>query len=390
LENRKRFVVATAIVVAVIVYGSLYPFVFERPVEGIEPALRALFASRAEMPARSAVIANVLLYMPLGFCAVLASRDRARAAGRIVLVTLIGALLSVGIELAQFLDQGRVTDAPDVYANTIGTLLGAVGGRLTGGSFRWPFLSEITAARIPALLLAAWIGYRLFPYVPAIDLHKYWIAVAPVIRHPRPSAYDLFRYTAIWLAISALIEAIVGSKRIWLYFPLFAVAVLVGKMMIVDAVLSMADIAGAASALVWRGLLGFSASVRTAVVALAFCSAVVAERLEPFRFGAIAGPFEWTPFWGFIAGDPAIETLAFLQKFFLYGGAIWLLVNAGLRLAPATLLIAVMLFATSQAERFLPSRSAEVTDAVMALLIGGIFALIGSKSDWVRGEFGAD
>lgn len=390
MERRKRFVVATAIVVAIIVYGSLYPFVFESPIDGIQPALRALFASRAEIPSRSTFIANVLLYMPLGFCAVLACRRRAGSAGRIVLIAAIGALLSVSIELAQFFDQGRVTDAPDVYANTIGTLLGAVGGRLTGGSFRWPLLSEINVARIPTLLLAAWIGYRLFPYVPAIDLHKYWIAIAPVIRHPRPTAYDLFRYTAIWLAIAALIEAIVGSKRIWAYFPLFAVAVLVGKVMVVDAVLSMADIAGAASALVWRGLLGFSASVRSAVVALAFCSAVVAERLEPFRFDAVAGPFGWTPFWGFISGDPAIETLAFLQKFFLYGGAIWLLVNAGLRLAPATLLISAMLFAASQAERLLPGRSAEVTDAVMALVIGGIFALIGSRSDWVRSEFGAD
>ncbi len=390
MENRKRFVVATAIVVAVIVYGSLYPFVFERPVDGIEPALRALLASRAETPARSTVIANVLLYMPLGFCAILASRDRAGGAARIVLITLIGALLSVSIELAQFFDQGRVTDAPDVYANTIGTLLGAVVGRLTGGSIRWPLLSEITTARIPTLLLTAWIGYRLFPYVPAIDLHKYWEALKPVILHPTLSAYDLFRYTAMWLAIAALVEAIVGSRRIWFCFPLFAVAVLVGKVMVVDAVLNTAEIAGAASALVWRGLLGFSASVRTVVVALAFCGYVVAERLEPFRFLPVAGPFGWTPFWGFISGDPAIETLAFLQKFFLYGGAIWLLVNAGLRLAPATVLIATMLFATSQAERLLPGRSAEVTDAVMALIIGGIFALIGSKSDWVRGEFGAD
>ncbi|HEY2540894.1 MAG TPA: VanZ family protein [Stellaceae bacterium] len=390
MEGRKRFAIATVVVAVIIIYGSLYPFMFRPPVDGIKPALDALWASRAALPSRSAAIANILLYMPFGFCAVLALRNEAGSGAWVVLVTMMGALLSISMELAQFFDQDRVTDAPDVYVNTIGTLLGAVCGRLMRPGFRWPMVAEMGAARVPALLLAAWIGYRLFPYVPAIDLHKYWQAIAPVILHPRLTAYGLFRYTAIWLAIAALLEAIVGSRRIWLYFPLFAVAVLVGKVMVVDAVLSMADIAGAASALVWRGLLGISASVRTAVVALAFCSDVVAERLEPFQFGTIAGPFGWTPFWGFISGDPAIETLAFLQKFFLYGGAIWLLVNAGLRLAPATLLIAAMLFATSQAERFLPGRSAEVTDAVMALLIGGIFALIGSKSDWVRGEFGAD
>jgi VanZ family protein len=384
LEASKRFAVAAAIAAAIIIYGSLYPFVFRPPAEGMEPALQALWASRAAAPSRTAAIANILLYMPLGFCAVLALGRGARNAPRVVLVTGIGALLSVSMELAQFFDQDRVTDAPDVYANTIGTLLGAVGGRLMGPGFRWPLLAEIAAARVPTLLLAAWVGYRLFPYVPAIDLHKYWVALKPVILHPTLSAYDLFRYTAIWLAIVALLEAIVGSARIWLHFPLFVLAVLIGKIMIVDAVLTPAEIAGAGSALVCCGLLGFNRSVRITLIAFAFCGAVVAERLEPFRFAANAAPFGWTPFWGFMSGDLAIGTMAFLQKFFLYGGAIWLLARAGLRLGPATLLIAAILFATSQAERFLPGRSAEITDAVMALIIGGIFALIGSKPDLVR------
>jgi VanZ family protein len=390
LENRKRYILAMVIVLAIIIYGSLYPFAFERPVDGLEPALRALWASRAAVPSRSAAIANILLYMPFGYCAMLAHRGKASGARRIALITMVGALLSIGIEIAQFFDQSRVTDAPDVYANTIGTLFGAVVARLIGGSIRWPLFSQIGAARIPTLLLAAWVGYRLFPYVPAIDLHKYWHALAPVILHPTLTGYDLFRYTAIWLAIAALIEAIVGPKRVWMFFPLFALAVLVGKVMVVDTVLSIAEIAGAVSALVWRALLGFNASARSAVVALVFCSAVMAERLEPFRFGAIAEPFGWTPFWGLMSGDLEIDTMAFLQKFFLYGSAIWLLASAGLRLAPATAVIAALLFVTSQAERFLPGRSAEVTDAVMALIIGGIFFLVGSKPDRVHREVGAD
>lgn len=77
------------------------------------------------------------------------------------------------MEVTQYFDYGRVTDASDVYSNTIGTLLGAIGGRLTGGGFRWPLLSDIASAPIPALLIVSWTGYRLFPYVPTIDLHKY-------------------------------------------------------------------------------------------------------------------------------------------------------------------------------------------------------------------------
>lgn len=382
-----HFAIATAIVIAIIAYGSLYPFQFRPAVDGLGPALSALLRSWADASSRTTFIANILLYMPFGFCAVLASGRSAGTARKVVLITLFGALLSVTMELAQYFDQDRVTDAPDVYANTIGTLAGAIGGCLTGGNFRWPLLSEIAIARVPTLLLVAWVGYRLYPYVPTIDLHKYWDALKPIL-HPSLTGYDLFRYTAIWLTIGALIEAIVGARRMWILFPLFIAGVLAGKVMIIDTTLNVAEIAGAASAILCRAVLGFNASFRITVIALMFCGYVVAERLEPFQFVATPGRFGWTPFLSFMSGDLEIDVMAFLQKFFLYGSAIWLLTRAGLRLGSATLLTAVALLITSEAERLLPSRSAEITDAIMALIIGAVFALIGSGTP--RHEFTAD
>lgn len=55
---------------------------------------------------------------------------------------------------------------------------------------------------------------------------------------------------------------------------------------------------------------------------------------------------------------------------------IWLLNRAGLRLPISTLLAAALLLATSLAECWLPGRSAEITDAVMALVLGGVFAVL--------------
>jgi VanZ family protein len=45
----------------------------------------------------------------------------------------------------------------------------------------------------------------------------------------------------------------------------------------------------------------------------------------------------------------------------------------------AAILVAGMLFATSWAETYLPGRSAEITDALMTLLIAAGFALIGDR-----------
>jgi len=376
----RNFSIATAVIIAVIVYGSLYPFMFRQPVNGFGPAARALLESWKETPSPGDFIANVALYMPLGFFAILAIGKGVGTPKRIALAVLTGALLSTCMELVQYYDDGRQTAATDLYANVLGTGLGAIGGSLTGTDLRWPLLREITANRVPALLLSAWAGYRLFPYVPTTDLHKYWSALKPIILHASLTGYDLFRYTAIWLTIGALIEAISGPKRAWLLFPLFVGVVLVGKMLMVDTMLTTAEIAGAGLAFCAWGVLAVHARLRIAVIALLFCGYVIAERLEPFHFGGTSGSFSWVPFLGFMSSSPEIGVLSFFRKFFLFGSSIWLLAKVGLRPRSSIVVVASILFATSYAEVYLPNRSAEITDTVMALIIGAVFALIETKT----------
>ena len=376
----RNFSIATAVVIAVIVYGSLYPFAFRQPIFALGPAARALFESWNETPSRGDFIANVALYMPLGFFAILAIGKGVGTAKRIALAIVTGALLSTCMELTQYYDDGRQTAATDLYANVVGTALGAIGGSLTGGDFRWPLLREISANRVPALLLIAWAGYRLFPYVPTTDLHKYWDTLKPVIVHPSLTGYDLFRYTAIWLTIGVLIEAISAPKRVWLLFPLFVGVVLVAKVMMVDTTLTTAEITGAGLAFCAWGVLAVHGRLRVAVIALLFCGYVIAERLEPFQFEGTAGAFSWVPFLGFMSSSPEIGVLSFFQKFFLFGSSIWLLAQAGLRLRSSIVVVASILFTTSCAEVYLPKRSAEITDTVMALVIGALFALMETKT----------
>ena len=103
---------------------------------------------------------------------------------------------------------------------------------------------------------------------------------------------------------------------------------------------------------------------------------MIAQRLEPFQFTTYPVPFGWIPFRSFMHGSIDVDVLSFLEKFFLYGGLIWLLVEAGISHRSATVSVGGTLLATSIAETYLPHRSAEITDALMALAIGGIFALI--------------
>ena len=113
-----------------------------------------------------------------------------------------------------------------------------------------------------------------------------------------------------------------------------------------------------------------------AINILLLTTAILALRLAPFQFTTHPVPFGWIPFRSFMQGSITVDVLSFLEKFFLYGSLIWLLTEARIRYPTAGCLVAAMLFATSYAERYLPNRSAEITDAVMALAICAIFRLL--------------
>ncbi|HUB48305.1 MAG TPA: VanZ family protein, partial [Acetobacteraceae bacterium] len=171
------------IVVTFILYGSLFPFEYrERFYPGGPVAY--LLSTWQDWDHRGDLLSNILLYLPFGFFTTLVLPSRMSGIQRALLATLAGTVLSCCIETAQFHDAGRVTSMGDVYANAIGSCLGATAAALVGATIRWPFVRELAVHPAAAVLLAMFLGYRLYPYVPMIDLHKYWHALWPILRTP--------------------------------------------------------------------------------------------------------------------------------------------------------------------------------------------------------------
>jgi VanZ family protein len=382
---RNRFVpgylIATAIVLLVIVYGSLYPFEFHEPAGGVGPLATLILTWRVPSAGLGDLAANILLYVPLGFFGALSIRSGKRIGNRLVLPIALGLVLCVAMELAQYYDAGRVTSLADVYLNTSGTALGALAGMIVGSDFRWPYGSKLFDEPVPCLLFIAWLGYRLFPYVPTTDLHKYWDALKPIVLTPSLPPYDIFRYTVMWLTISHIIEAILGQNRSRVLIPTIVAATFAAKVMIVTKVLTVAEIIGAMLAFsLWLVALRASTRMRFAAATGLLAALVVAERLEPFYFTPFENHFGWIPFLSLMNGSLEVNIQSFLEKFFLYGSLIWLLTVSGMRLTGAAIVVSATLFLTSMAEIYLPNRSAEITDAVMALLIAAMFGLTGQVS----------
>src|SRR2546423_6477036 len=112
----RRYAIVTLGIALVIAYGSLYPFNFSVPVAGPGP-VHALLATWANKPGRGDFLSNILLYTPFGFFGAMTLTNTRRIVTRFLTTMLLGATLSISVELAQYYDVGRDTQAVDLYAN---------------------------------------------------------------------------------------------------------------------------------------------------------------------------------------------------------------------------------------------------------------------------------
>lgn len=375
-----RFVIASVVAAAFIIYGSLYPFAFHGG--SIAGAVRTLFLSRNihDQPL-SGLIANIMFYVPLGiFCT--AAQNGARPVWlRVMVTTAIGALLCIIMETIQFFDAGRVSTLTDVYPNVIGALLGAflalplvhwLDRRLTD--------TYSPARQTAALLLLLFLAYRLFPYVPSLDLHAYWRAIKPVLLHPLVRGFDVGSYAVMWAVVAALLADL--SSRAYSRWLIAAsmVAVLFCKVIIVHNHLSLSElIALPVAVFAWQVLSSLRRSWSAGALAVLLALVVLGDRLLPFDWQTTGHAFGWVPFASILHGSMAVNAQSLAEKVFLYSSLIWLFAVAGLRYAVAGGLVASGLFVTSMIETHLSGRSAEITDTVIA--VGATVALY-----WLEGS----
>ena len=236
------------------------------------------------------------------------------------------------------------------------------------------------------LLLASWFGYQLFPYVPVIDLHKYWNAVKPAISAATLSRLDLYRHAVIWLTIALTLEALFGAARSRLAILLLVPSVVFARILIIGTVLSASEIVGGALAvLVWVALLS-ELQVRAVLVAVAFAGVVVIRNLQPFQFSATARAFGWVPFLSLMEGSLEVGIPSFFEKVFTYGSLIWLMNRAGCPLSIATVLGGTLVLCLGLAQVNVPGQSAEITDLVVLLILAAVMKLMAEdERDQSRG-----
>lgn len=371
-------------VLALIVYGSLYPFNFKSDAiaGGVLEALRQLSWARA---GRGDRVANVLLYVPLGFCLFLWLEGRFKGGLSLLLATVLGTLVSLAIEVAQVYISLRVPSFADLALNAAGTALGAAGG------LAWGKLGELmhlpTRAEKPlrdpgaVLLLALWLAWRLAPFLPQLDLAKLKAALQPLI-HPQFDPVAVFVYLTCWLVINQAIAAIVSRPRRLELLLMVIAAVMVGQLLVTGHRFVPSELIALLLLLPIVVLMHrLKPRPRRAALMLAVLTVLIIDGLAPFDFRPAVLRFDLWPFLGWLEPglSAAIESIRWPElfgKLFLFGALVWLTRQWGATLRFAVAFVTATVFAIEVVQMWLPQQTASITDPALALAVGLVFSYL--------------
>lgn len=358
------------LVTAFIIYGSLYPWQFHHTALPGSPlwVLLHSWPQRFNRFVLKDIAVNVALYMPFGAAAFLWLSKRSAVIGAALAVVLAG-LLSASMEMLQLFDGQRVCSLLDLVLNVTGAAVGAAGASLLRrAGARVPAIPERASA--PLFLLACWLGGQTFPFMPDFSrAHLAHKLGGFLMAHGRFVTFitDL----SGWIIAARMIEAGFGKDVSRACLPALFL-VLPARLFIAERSLTWADCFAAGLAwILW--LAWFSGNPRSDRDLAALALAVLLfYGLAPFRLVPEPQPFSWIPYRALFTTDWQSGFAVFLWKSFAYGAALWLLIDAGLSIRAATVLVASMLGGIEIVQRHLPGHVAETTDPLHALVLSWI------------------
>ncbi len=368
-------------VIALILYGSLFPFEFD---DRSDLPLLALIASlHFERSSRGDVVANLLLYIPLGLCLASALPRRWSAVARFALTMAAGILLSLTVELLQTMEPARVASLTDIGLNAAGTAIGAIGALIyisVGTQLRIPGLVESRPAPVPLGFILLWLSYRLAPFVPTLDWQKIKDSLKPVFLTPSLDALETLRFLIGWLVVAYAVRRIWRREYALLALIALAVGTQLGRILIVDKTVNLSELVGLVAMFALLPLIDRQPTARRLLIlGIALLAIVLVEGLEPWELAPPAHAFSWVPFMNSLSDSLEVNISVLLEKCFWYASLVWLFAQRSGAIAASAVCIALFVGAIEFAQVWLPGRSAEITDPLIVLAAGGLLSLLGPE-----------
>ena len=355
-----------ALAVALITYGSLWPFDYVPHAASWADVRYILFDWPAHLSIISSV-SNVILFVPLGVLIPALSR---RFAARFALFCA-SVFFAWILQYFQFWFPVRTPDVSAAVFNVVGLGMGlllhssatAVLNRLQPVARNFPAFWQV-----PTALMGCWVLYRWFPLMPSLDVQNVKNALKPLFRTPHFDWVAFLHDAVAWLVFLRLSRYSAAAKWNRHALALACVAIVLAEPAFEGKLLSWANVAGVLAAVAARPVFYRGKASLLALLILQFLSLCLSE-LQPFRFTAHAR-FLWLPFSGMMQGSVLVDLDALIEKTYVYGSLLFLLDYYGVRLRTAAATEGLLLFGLEWMQQYIPGRTPETTDGVLALVLG--------------------
>ena len=380
--SMRSYRVATGGLLLLIVYGSLYPltwnfsepqdFVFKGPIGIVD------------------FVENVVLFLPLGW--VLAWRYQGEqrkwfAFGIWFLIALVVA--SVLQWLQKYLP--RTPALSDIVFNMIGHVAGWWAGLVSVHGLhrlqqRHRNLSS--ADRFALLMVAIWLVAELFPLIPTIDVSSVannvkslWQQVA---WQPRRMVLHI-GMTVIGLeALGHLVRTASTGSLARHYAGIATLMVLAGKFLVVGQSPGLPVVYGIlGGALIWWGIDRIVERQRLTVILLAATCSYLLHAIWPLQWRDVPEPMRWLPFASSLSGSIESVVTSVAYECLCFGALIWSAVRMGASVRLMAVIAATLAFTCEWLQRYLPTRTAEITSVLLALCMAWLVSALGQTR---RGE----
>ncbi len=315
-----------AVVVAGIVYGTLYPFDFSTAA-ATPAAVEWFLGSWNSLSGKGDIIGNILLFAPLGFFTVLVLEgggSGGRILPRLAVAALLAALFSFILQMAQLALPTRYASIADTWWNMAGAVLGAGLAMTPPARLLVTETNRIGKSLGPVVLVGCWILSRLAPYVPSLDLQLIKDSLKPLLLRPQIIWLHVLHDAIAWMTVACLLRVAFGGGR-GAVLVMAAVAVtFAAQLLIVANWLTASDVAGVTLGLaLWWGLL---ARMRRPAAWLAplLLLLLAAGTLMPLVPRSAPAPFNLVPFAAFLGPDLVESSRVMFAKLFFYGSLVWL------------------------------------------------------------------
>lgn len=349
-----------------ITYGSLYPFKFASREVSLERIITVLISDWQDELSIPNIFANIVLFVPYGLFGALAFPGLTKNK-RCLLILTSAAILAFGIQVIQIWFPFRVPTMADGIINMVGVLLGMA---LAASSLAQSAFADVDKRKegmygLPLLLLLTWLAYRWFPFVPSLDVFALKQGLKPLLLHTEWRPLNFIHNLTAWLVFALLWQHCrFRETRLWLVIP----GSLAVQFFVADNPILLHNILAAMIAPPLWFLLKRVFQQPAVPITLLLIVMLLLMGLRPFETSPPSA-FQWVPFTGFLSGNMMVNTSSLLEKLFLYGSLIWLILNVT-RSRTASLMLPIVITGSIElAQIWLVGRGAEITDPLLCAMI---------------------